>query len=159
MSKTCPKPRSSGHAPAATEHAAATNTLAYLDALQPSELQSQWRDLFGRKVPARLGPELMKRGIAYRLQEKNHWGLSRIAQLRLKSALTNAGKLGAKAAASSSAVKSGTRFVREWNGKTHEVLASSDGNFEYCGKVYRSLSVIAREITGAHQSGPRFFWP
>ena len=75
----------------------------------------------------------------------------------VKSAITSAGKLGAKAAVASPAVKSGTRFVREWNGKTHEVLASGNGEFVYRDKAYRSLSAIAKVITGSHQSGPRFF--
>ena len=54
------------------------------------------------------------------------------------------------------AVKAGTRLVREWNGETHTVLVHADG-VEWRGQRYRSLSVVAREITGAHWSGPRFF--
>jgi hypothetical protein len=46
--------------------------------------------------------------------------------------------------------------VREWNGETHSVLVHADG-IEWRGKRYRSLSIVAREITGAHWSGPRFF--
>ncbi len=53
-------------------------------------------------------------------------------------------------------MKVGTRLVREWNGQTHTVLVHADG-VEWRGKRYRSLSVVAREITGAHWSGPRFF--
>ena len=54
-------------------------------------------------------------------------------------------------------VKPGTRFVREWQNEVHEVQAIDTGDFLYRGKTYRSLSLIAREITGTHQSGPRFF--
>lgn len=54
-------------------------------------------------------------------------------------------------------LKPGTKLVREWQGKVHEVLALEDGQFAYGGKTYPSLTVIAREITGTHQSGPRFF--
>ena len=53
-------------------------------------------------------------------------------------------------------MKVGTRLVREWNGQTHTVLVHADG-VEWRGKRYRSLSIVAREITGAHWSGPRFF--
>ena len=56
-----------------------------------------------------------------------------------------------------SMIKSGTRFVREWQGETHEVLAIESEAFAYRGKIFRSLTVIARAITGTHQSGPRFF--
>lgn len=59
-------------------------------------------------------------------------------------------------AAPRTTVKPGTRLVREWNGDTHTVLVHADG-VEWRGKRYRSLSVVAREITGAHWSGPRFF--
>ena len=53
-------------------------------------------------------------------------------------------------------LKPGTRLVREWRGATHTVLVHADG-FEWHGKRYRSLTIVAREITGAHWSGPRFF--
>ena len=54
-------------------------------------------------------------------------------------------------------IKPGTRFVREWQGEFHEVRAGTGGTFAYRGSDYTSLSVIARNITGARQSGPRFF--
>ena len=56
------------------------------------------------------------------------------------------------------ALKTGTTLVRQWRGHTHTVLVR-DGGFEYKGQRYRSLTVIAEQITGAHWSGPRFFWP
>ena len=131
--------------------------LARLEGLPAPELHIQWRELFGRDAPRRLGPELMKRAIAYRLQELAIGGLSRTAELRLKAAGAYRGKSGNRGASRAPIIKRGTRFVREWNGETHEVLASGEGGFAYRGKAYRSLSVIARKITGTHQSGPRFF--
>ena len=53
-------------------------------------------------------------------------------------------------------LKTGTTLVRQWRGHTHTVLVREDG-FEYEGQRYRSLTVIAEQITGAHWSGPRFF--
>jgi hypothetical protein len=53
-------------------------------------------------------------------------------------------------------LKPGTRLVREWRGATHSVLIHADG-VEWNGKRYSSLTIVAREITGAHWSGPRFF--
>lgn len=131
--------------------------LAQLAGLQVSDLRTRWRELFSYDAPRRLGPELMKRAIAYKLQEQALGGLSRTAELRLKAAGAYGGKLGKHTPTRGPTIKRGTRFVREWNGETHEVLASGDGGFAYRGKAYRSLSVIAREITGTHQSGPRFF--
>ena len=53
-------------------------------------------------------------------------------------------------------IRAGTRVVREWNGRTHSVTVEEEG-FTYAGRSYRSLSAIARQITGARWSGPRFF--
>jgi Protein of unknown function (DUF2924) len=53
-------------------------------------------------------------------------------------------------------LKTGATLVRQWRGRTHTVLVREDG-FEYDGERYRSLTVIAERITGAHWSGPRFF--
>ena len=53
-------------------------------------------------------------------------------------------------------LKPGSKLVREWRGRTHKVIVLEDG-FEWKGTRWRSLSVIARKITGVHWSGPRFF--
>ena len=52
--------------------------------------------------------------------------------------------------------KPGSRLVREWNGRTYQVEVTEEG-YVMDGKIWRSLSSIARHITGAHWSGPRFF--
>lgn len=54
-------------------------------------------------------------------------------------------------------IKPGTRLLHEWQGRTHEVIADTDGQFIYAGEQYRSLSAIARQITGTRWSGPVFF--
>ena len=133
--------------------------LSALEHLDVSNLQMRWRELLGRSAPARLGADLLRRAIAYRLQELELGGLSRPAQLRLKAAGGRADKGAANRGGGSSPaiVKPGTRFVREWQNEVHEVQAIDTGHFIYRGKTYRSLSLIARKITGTHQSGPRFF--
>lgn len=134
-------------------------SLVRLEHLDIANMQMRWRQLFGKDAPARLGPELLKRAIAHRLQELALGGLSRQAHLRLKTMIQRPGRNGGShdSASASPIIKPGTRFVREWQGQHHEVQAIDSGGFVYRGKAYRSLSVIAREITGAHQSGPRFF--
>jgi hypothetical protein len=57
---------------------------------------------------------------------------------------------------SSKSLKPGARLVRAWHGRTHTVTVTEDG-FEYAGTSYPSLTKIAKKITGAHWSGPRFF--
>lgn len=106
--------------------------------------------------PKRLSRDMMLRGIAYKLQERALGGLSKSVQ-RLISAgaeFVPSPDLGRKAPRVT--VSPGTQLVREWNGQTHTVLVLANG-VEWRGQRYRSLSVVAREITGAHWSGPRFF--
>ncbi len=127
-----------------------------LEALGVSELQDCWHELFGLRPPPRLGPDLLRRATGYRLQELSKGGLSRQVQLHLKSA----GKRPPRPSDRKTPLritKPGTRFVREWGGEVHEVRAEAKDAFTYRGESYASLSLIARKITGTHQSGPRFF--
>ena len=104
----------------------------------------------------RLSRDLLMRGITYKLQERLLGGLSKsiIRQLqRLDSELEVSD---ARKRAPLISLKPGTRLVREWHGVTHTVLVLADG-VEWKGRRYRSLTVVAREITGARWSGPRFF--
>lgn len=131
------------------------NHLAELTSNTPAQLRSLWRDTYKEPAPD-IGPDLLRRGIANRLQERVHGSLTGATKreiARLRKRVERTGKAGAAHALS---LKSGTRLVREWNGKSYHVLVCEDG-FEYEGRHFASLSHIAREITGAHWSGPRFF--
>lgn len=123
--------------------------------MSPAQLRSMWRDTFKDPAPD-IGPDLLRRGIANRLQERVHGSLTGATKRdieRLRKRVERTGKAGAKHAIS---LKTGTRLVRSWNSKSYHVLVCDDG-FEFEGRHYASLSHIAREITGAHWSGPRFF--
>ena len=145
--------------PRADQQPSLDEALLHLEQLSLEALQDRWRKIYGQRVPGRLGAEFLRRALAYRLQETALGGLSRQAQLRLKawSPRSQSGGDPVKSLQVPVSIKPGTRFVREWQAETHEVLAIEDDNFVYQGKSYRSLTVIAREITGTHQSGPRFF--
>lgn len=149
-------PLGAGASRTAAEREAA---LKELETLDTPTLQMRWREAFGRNAPPRLGVDLLRRAIAYRLQELELGGLSRQVHLRLKSASNRARKGDAGQGTGSVPVhiKAGTRFVREWQGEVHEVQVIDTGDFVYRGKTYHSLSTLACEITGTHQSGPRFF--
>ena len=97
----------------------------------------------------------MMRAIAYRLQEIAHGGASKATQRRLVTLTDEFEMDGRIAPLAGPKIKSGSRLVREWHGRTHTVCVTDDG-FEFQGKSYRSLTKIARDITGAHWSGPRF---
>ena len=127
--------------------------LAALPDLPLSDLKERWQAVYGTPPPPRLGRTLMVRAIAHRLQERTLGGLTPATRRRLARAADElaAGRLGA-----APAIKPGTRLLREWQGVVHEVVVLEDG-VRYRGTTWRSLSAVAREITGTRWSGPLFF--
>lgn len=127
--------------------------LASLSAMSPTELRRQWLQLYKTPAPP-LTADLLARGVAWRMQEKVAGGFAP-ATLRLVARLAKQldrdGTLGP-----AQRIKPGTRIVRDWHGAVHHVLVLEDG-YLYQERRYRSLSQIARDITGVHWSGPRFF--
>lgn len=119
-------------------------------------LRDEWKRLSHEEAPPAMSKELLRLAIAYRKQEQEFGGLSRRTSIRLR-ALHNGGRGSLHLSGEALPLKPGVKLLREWQGKTHEVLALEDGRFSYGGKVWRSLSEIAREITGVRWSGPRFF--
>ncbi len=98
----------------------------------------------------------MRRAIAYRIQEKAFGGLSPASKRKLKDYATQLEITDRVRHDPRPAVRPGVRLVREWNGRTYTVTVTEDG-FEHDGETYSSLTAVARVITGAHWSGPRFF--
>jgi hypothetical protein len=96
---------------------------------------------------------VLRRALAYERQERKFGGLPVVLRKQLEAAA--AGKT-AGMPEPQLKLKPGTRLMREWNGTMYSVLVTADG-FDFGGKTWRSLSMIARHITGAHWSGPRFF--
>jgi hypothetical protein len=119
------------------------------------ELRREWRRLY-RCEPPRISRELLIRGIAYRRQEIQHGSLGKTTRRKLKTLAKMFRTSGRVAPNPGLALKPGARLVREWHGRTHTVTVTDDG-FEYAGTSYPSLTKVAKEITGAHWSGPRFF--
>ena len=119
------------------------------------ELRLAWRKLHRTGPPLGLSRDLMIRTLANKLQERVHGGPSLALRLRLQS-LAGGLEKGAVSFDPGIVLKTGTTLVRQWRGHTHTVLVR-EGGFEYEGQRYRSLTVIAEQITGAHWSGPRFF--
>jgi len=121
----------------------------------------QWHRQFGREPPKYTSVQFMRSALAYEAQVKAHGGHSAAVRKALKTALKEDTKpaktTGSRKTTSLQPVlRPGTHLVREWNGRTYQVEVL-DGGFQLDGKRYRSLSAIAKKITGAHWSGPRFF--
>jgi hypothetical protein len=131
--------------------------LAELIAMSPAQLRAEWRRLHrGRPLPEGLSADLVLRAVAWRIQERSHGGLppARVRELaRLAKQISSSGVLDLER---EFRLKPGTRLVRQWRNRTYRVLVLDHG-FQFEERNYSSLSPIAREITGAAWSGPRFF--
>ena len=119
------------------------------------ELRLGWRRLHRTGPPRGLSRDLLIRALADQLQERAGGG-SRRALLRRLQTLAGEFEKGGASFDPGIVLKTGATLVRQWCGHTHTVLVREHG-FEYEGQHYRSLTVIAERITGAHWSGPRFF--
>ena len=150
--------------------------------LSREDLVARWIKAYGCPPPKGVKRGLLERAAAWHLQARHFGGLSPAARKAIRDRV----KLGNSARGASAKMtdgddasdatrsgtttnatrhdlalvqqlpRPGTRLVREWNGRTHVVDVSENG-FVFDGKTYRSLSAIAKRITGAHWSGPRFF--
>ena len=125
-------------------------TLSDLEALDREGLARLWSDLIGGDVPAQMSQPMQRRFLAFELQAKVEGGLSPALLARLDRIAAGEERK------PSPTLHPGARLLREWNGTTHVVDVLPEG-FLWNGRPHRSLSAIARAITGARWSGPRFF--
>ncbi len=112
-----------------------------------------WTKLTGAPPGARLSTRFLRRALIFEQQCKELGGHTAAVKRSLK---THAVGVDAGVAKPAAALSSGTQLVREWNGRIYRVNVCKDG-FEMDGRTYASLSGVAKQITGAQWSGPRFF--
>jgi hypothetical protein len=131
--------------------------LAALQTATVAELKDQWRALFGKEPPPFNRPYLVSR-LAYRIQELAYGGLKPETRARLEALgeQLDGGNVVLRRIRADSRPLPGTRLVREYDGVQHVVTVRAD-DFEYEGRPYRSLSAIARHITGTRWNGWTFF--
>jgi hypothetical protein len=157
-----PSPSNTFAAGSASSESALRARLDRLRDLGGAALREEWRRLC-RSVPPRLSSDLLRRAIAHQVQELELGGLPKWARQSLAGGAVETPSASTASAAETrskppeaSPLKPGSRLVREWRRRTHVVTVFDDA-FEFEGRHYRSLTQIAREITSAHWSGPRFF--
>jgi len=126
----------------------ATAAVAALDGLGLEALRSEWRARYGAP-PALRSPELLAMMLAWRIQAEAEGGLCAETRRALRRPVAKV-----RAAPRPNA---GTKLAREWQGVRHEVTVETEGAFLYHGERFRSLSQVARAITGTRWNGPRFF--
>ena len=133
-----------------------TDQLAAIPDLSRNDLIERWTQAYGRPPPRRLSRRLLEYGAAYQIQARAFGGLSPAVRRKLQRNAAGGDARVTAPARGGAALAPGSRLIREWRGRTHTVEVLDRG-FRCDGKQYRSLSAIARAITGARWSGPRFF--
>jgi hypothetical protein len=128
--------------------------LASLPALNRSVLIEKWRALYDTEPPVGISNKFLKHAIAHRMQERAMGGLKPATHRFLEKAAQ--GDTSRQQVLPVTSIKPGTRLLREWHGVTYEVIIMDHG-VQCNGRRYRSLSEVARAITGARWSGPLFF--
>ena len=127
--------------------------LRRLAELPLEDLTAEWVRRHGAPAP-NLSSELLRLGIGYKLQERKLGGISRSTRSLLRQVVERDGQASAKPLPRK--LTPGTRLVRDWHGVGHTVIVLEDG-FEYDGRHWKSLTAIAKAITGNQWNGPLFF--
>jgi hypothetical protein len=122
--------------------------LAQLEVLSSDALRDRWRALIATPTP-RVSPRMLRLALAWEIQARTHGGLTR--------ATTNMLDQLARAKTRTQASRAGMRLVREWAGQVHVVTIGEDQVIRWDDREWRSLSEVARAITGTRWSGPAFF--
>ncbi len=122
--------------------------LAALTTMSSAQLREHWVTVTGAVVP-RISPSLLRLALAWEIQARAQGGLSRATQQKLDQL--------ARGLTRTTQARPGMRLVREWNGKAHVVTIGEDKVIHWNDREWRSLSEVAREITGTRWSGPAFF--
>lgn len=127
-----------------------------LPALSLLELRNRWKILFGHSAPKSLRRNFLARAVAYQMQVAAFGGLSVGTKRRLREIANAIRKGDANSTLGSTRLRTGTQMIRQWQNTTHTVTAVADG-YEWNGQTYKSLSAVAKAITGTNWNGFAFF--
>jgi hypothetical protein len=130
--------------------------IAGLTALSRERLQAKWRELYHTETPRKIGRDLLIRAIAYRLQENAYDGLKPATRRALTKVAEDASARRPVRVPPERILKPGTVLLRDWHGVQHQVTVLESAVM-FQKKQYKSLSEVARKITGTRWSGPLFF--
>jgi len=131
-------------------------SLASLPTLTRGTLVERWAAAFGRPPPKGISRRLLERAVAHQLQVQAVGGMKPDVLRKLKRHAAARNTNGIDRNITSARLAPGTQLIREWNGRNHTVEVTATGLL-WNGSTYRSLSAVAKAITGARWSGPRFF--
>ncbi len=140
----------------ATDPKTLGDEIAGLSERASADLKSCWRVLYGAEPLPRISRDLLIRALAYRIQEQALGGLKPATRRLLSKVAADASARRPMRVAPAPTLTPGTVLLRDWHGTQHQVIVRETG-IEFQGKRYRSLSHVARRITGTNWSGPLFF--
>lgn len=138
------------------DEAALEAEIARLPDLGHDELRARWKLLFGRPAPKSLRRKFMARAVAYQMQVAAYGGLSAATRRRLREIALAVRNGDRNAALGGVQIKPGTQLIRQWQNATHTVMVLDEG-LALDGRTYKSLSAVAKVITGTHWNGYAFF--
>lgn len=130
--------------------------IAELPRLPITELWAVW-DRYFTSRPINPNRVFVESRLAYKLQEEAFGGLAPATRQRLEAIGAKHSKIKLRARSREFNFAPGTILLREWGDREHKVAVTADGLFEYEGSTFKSLTAVARHITGTHWSGPLFF--
>jgi hypothetical protein len=133
-----------------------TKELQELEARGDDELKNRWRSLYGTKPPQKIHRSLLIAAVAHRMQENALGALKSSVRRHLMQAANNPATPRLSTHFPSLRPRAGTVLVRDWGGVTHQAKVLEDGIL-FRRRRYKSLSEVARVITGSRWSGPLFF--
>jgi Protein of unknown function (DUF2924) len=138
------------------DEAALEAEIAPLPDLSHAELRARWKLLFGRPAPKSLRRKFMARAVAYQMQVAAYGGLSAATRRRLREIAMAVRNGDRNSVLGGVQIKPGTQLIRQWQNTTHTVTVLDDG-FALDGRTYKSLSAVAKGITGTNWNGYAFF--
>ena len=130
--------------------------ISALSRMPIAELWTIW-DRYFKSRPINPNRVFIESRVAYKLQEEALGGLSPATRQRLEAIGAKHSKIKLRASPRELNFAPGTLLLREWGEREHKVLVTAEGLFEYEGRPFKSLTAVARQITGTHWSGPLFF--
>lgn len=132
------------------------NEVAAIARLSGPAIVAAWERAHGAPAP-NVPPSMLARAMTWQMQARAHGGLEKRVERHLDRLVEASEEALRNPKPVPDAPAAGTRFLREWGGRVHHVELLPNGRYAYAAREWRSLSVIAKHITGAHWSGPRFF--
>jgi Protein of unknown function (DUF2924) len=138
------------------QHKTLEAEIRHVTDLDLAELRNRWKAHFGNPAPLSLRRKFLARAVAYQMQVEAYGGLSNSTKRRLREIAEAVRRGNPDAAGVARQIRPGTQMIRQWRDETHTVTAIADG-FEWNGQIYKSLSAVAKEITGTNWNGYAFF--